>query len=133
MNSRPYKLSPVQKDFIEKLVQKMMDRGLIQYSSSSYASLVLLIGKNNGSWILYVDYKALTKVTMKDKFPIPVIEELLDELGGSQVYSKVDLRTGYHQIRMASSDIAKTAFETHSGYYEYLVITFGITNAPSSF
>ncbi|MCO5573398.1 hypothetical protein L7F22_027169 [Adiantum nelumboides] len=132
-NKPPYRVSQAQQEEIMRQVNELVEKGMVRPSSSPFCSPILLLHKKDGTYRICVDYRALNKITIKNRFPVPCIEDLFDKLQGSTYFSRIDLKSGYHQIRIVNEDILKTTFHTTFGLYEYLVMPFGLTNAPATF
>ena len=129
----PYRMAPAELKELKAQLQELVDGGFIRPSVSPWGAPVLFVKKKDGTWRLCIDYRQLNKVTIQKKYPLPRIDDLFDQLQGAKVFSKIDLRSGYHQLRIRESDIPKTAFKTRYGHYEFLVMSFGLTNAPRAF
>ena len=130
---KPYRYTPFQKDEIEKQVTHLLQSGMIQQSSSPFASPALLVKKKTGDWKLCVDYRKLNAYTVKNKYPLPIIEELFEELHGANWFTTLDLRSDFHQILVHPDDRFKIAFQTHHGRFEYIVMPYGLTRASATF
>ena len=129
----PYRMAPAELRELKAQLEELLSKGFIQSSISSWGAPVLFVTKKDGSLRLCIDYRQLNRVTIRNQYPFPRIDELFDQLQGSRVYSKIDLRSGYHQLRVQEGDVPKTAFRTRYGHYEFLVMLFGLTNAPTTF
>ena len=129
----PYRMAPAELRELKAQLEDLLSKGFIRPSISPWGAPVLFVKKKYGSLRLCIDYRQLNRVTIRNQYPLPRIDELFDQLQGSRVYSKIDLRSGYHQLRVQESDVPKTAFRTRYEHYEFLVMPFGLTNAPAAF
>ncbi|KAK9043137.1 hypothetical protein V6N11_071487 [Hibiscus sabdariffa] len=126
----PYRMAPKE---LKTQLQELLDRGFIRPSTSPWGAPVLFVKKKDESLRMCIDYRKLNKMTVKNKYPLPQIDDLFDQLRGASVFSKIDLRSGYYQMKVREQDVLKTAFRTRYGHYEFLVMPFGLTNAPTAF
>lgn len=133
VNKSPYRMSPLELDELKRQLQELLDLGFIQPSTSPWGAPVLFARKKGGALRLCVDHRALNKLSIRNACSLPRIDELLDRLHGAKVFSKLDLAMGYHQIRLKPEDVPKTAFNTRYGHFEFLVLSFGLTNGPATF
>jgi hypothetical protein len=133
ISKQPYCMPPKELAELKNQLQELLDKGYIRLSSSPWGCPALFVKKKDGSLRMCVDYHPLNAVTIKNKYPLPRIDVLYNQLASAKVFSKIDLRSGYHQIKIRPSDITKIAFSTRYGLYEFLVMSFGLTNAPAYF
>jgi hypothetical protein len=131
ISKRPYRMSVEELKELKKQLTELQEAGYIRPSSSPWGAPVLFVQKKDGSQGMYVDYRTLNDVTMKNKYPLPCIKDLFNQMRAARVFLKIDLRSEYHQMKIRSSDIPKTDFSTRYGLYEFTVMSFGLTNAPA--
>ena len=129
----PHKMALVELYELKVQLQELLDRGFIRPSTSPWGAPVLFVKKKDKTIRLCIDYRQLNRVTTKNRYPLSRIDDLFDQLRGARVYSKIDLRTGYHQLRVREADIPKTTFRTRYGHFEFIVMPFGLTNVPAAF
>jgi hypothetical protein len=129
----PYRMSTPELQELRMQLKELLDRDLIHTSVSFWGVPVIFIGNKDGSWRLCIDYSQLNKATIKNQYSLPRIDDLFDQMKGTTVFSKIDLRSGYHQLRIKEDDVPKTSFKTRFGHYNFIVLQFGLTNAPGVF
>ena len=129
----PYRMAPAELRELKAQLEELLSKGFIRPSISPWGPPVFFVKKKDGSLRLCIDYRQLNRFTIHNQYPLPRIDELFNQLQGFRVYSKIDLRSGYHQLRVPESDVPKTAFKTRYGHYEFLVMPFGLTNALAAF
>ena len=129
----PYRLAPAEMQELSSQLNELLKKGFIRPSFSPWGAPVLFVKKKDGSFRMCIDYRELNKLTIKNRYPLPRIDDLFDQLQGANYFSKIDLRSGYHQLRVLEEDVPKTAFRTRYGHYEFVVMPFGLTNAPVVF
>ena len=129
----PYRMASVELRELKEQLQELLVKGFIRPSTFPWGAPVLFVKKKDGTLRLCIDYRELNKVTVKNKYPLPRIDDFFDQLQGAQFFFKIDLRSGYHQLRIREADVSKTAFRTRYGHYEFLVMSFGLTNIPATF
>ncbi|KAA0037248.1 pol protein [Cucumis melo var. makuwa] len=133
ISKAPYRMAPAELKELKVQLQELLDKGFIRPSVSPWGAPVLFVKKKDESMRLCIDYRELNKVTVKNRYPLPIIDDLFDQLQGATVFSKINLRSGYHQLRIKDGDVQKTAFRSRYGHYEFIVMSFGLTNAPAVF
>ena len=133
ISKAPYRMAPKELEELKIQLQELMDLGFVRPSVSPWGAPVLFVKKKDGSMRMCIDYRELNKLTLKNKYPLPRIDDLFDQLRGADVFSKMDLKSGYHQLKVRKEDIPKTAFRTRYGHYKFVVMPFGLANAPAVF
>jgi len=133
ISKTPYRMAPTELKELKTQLDELLQKGFIRPSVSPWGAPVLFVKEKDGTLRLCIDYQELNKITIKNKYPLPQIDDLFDQLQGAGVFSKIDLRSGYHQLRIKLEDIPKTAFRTRYGHYEFTVMPFGLANAPTAF